>query len=853
MEVVQKLRQWNRVGAPIRRTLGAGQMRLITDASEFGYGFRLDGAARQWELGNESTAAARDWSYEDQVQHQVWRELLALGKCIEECGATMLQGRTVLVCTDAKSTLKYINWGVGSSPMMSSMMRRIFDRCLELQISLMAEHVSGDDMKATAVDSLSRWGEFVVRKKVYDQFDRDVSWGGDEGYTCDLYASKKTARAKVYCAKSARSEVDGGDTGCRGDARVAAFAAHDSLWVCPPLQVIQQAIECALLKGVRCTVIVPDWNDQPWHVYLRQEAVKSVLLPRMGKYPTMCDAASTAGSAHFVDKWRFRAFLLDPRKRSAQETLTAPTGSKYWGGQLELRAEERQFAGVDMTTVWQHRQLKVLDLCSGMGTVPWLLDTLGVDALVWECETDPQARAVAEKQAPRSVQLQPHDVWYWASLPGTQRLLEMKPHLIVAGFPCQGLSCANTFGTGLRGKSQVFQAVQTVVNFLRMHNLECEFIVECVDFEQKYRAEFKYVSAVLKAQPVILRAEHVGACYRKRAFWASFEILPLTRKRVDPISVLDAGRRTTWKHLPTIVASGTNSWNCKDVVITEEGTTAPLRIWEMEKAMGFPEGYTAMQGLRVEDRHRLIGNAFHAEVMRQLLLMAVTVFVRKGEVFQLCARQKGVGDRNKVRTAPYITRNDVRNDAVNERARKNDHPQPPQEEDDVETKVGWIMFQVQPIERDDDILARYRHWHAILSTVGQDIRITNEVVVNSLDHLVQRFGPQVAKVKRHRNWTGSWRRFYVLMLREMEALVDIIRDATRRAFAKQRKRARKEARQAPRAPQMAFNSQLGFPGEGPGEHNPAGAGAGSSSGWGADNAGERGGSCRSQCVSFRLG
>jgi len=45
--VASDVRAWNRRGAPIRRRLGATQLRVITDASKYGYGYRIDGSATQ--------------------------------------------------------------------------------------------------------------------------------------------------------------------------------------------------------------------------------------------------------------------------------------------------------------------------------------------------------------------------------------------------------------------------------------------------------------------------------------------------------------------------------------------------------------------------------------------------------------------------------------------------------------------------------------------------------------------------------------------------------------------------------------------------------------------------------------
>ena len=167
-EVLDNMRRWNCRGAPIRRELGQKQLRLITDASVHGWGFRLDGATRQWELGLNSQAAASDWVADDEeATEQVWRELLSVERALLQAG-DKVNSRSVLLCTDATAVVKYVNWGSGPSKVLSTIMRRIFDYCVPREIMLLAEHVPGAQMKEAAVDSLSRWDGFEVRKQVFD-------------------------------------------------------------------------------------------------------------------------------------------------------------------------------------------------------------------------------------------------------------------------------------------------------------------------------------------------------------------------------------------------------------------------------------------------------------------------------------------------------------------------------------------------------------------------------------------------------------------------------------------------------------------------------------------------------------
>ena len=139
----------------------------------------------------------------------------------------------------------------------------------------------------------------------------------------------------------------------------------------------------------------------------------------------------------------------------------------------------------------------MLDLCSGLGSVPWMLDKLRVVAKVWECEIDAKARMVAAARAPNSEQLLPSTVWYWASEAGLARLRALKPRLVVAGFPCQSVSEANAQGEGLKGKSGVFEAVRIIVQELRSADWDVDFFLECTDFARRHPKDYAYVCAAL--------------------------------------------------------------------------------------------------------------------------------------------------------------------------------------------------------------------------------------------------------------------------------------------------------------------------------------------------------------------
>jgi len=142
-------------------------------------------------------------------------------------------------------------------------------------------------------------------------------------------------------------------------------------------------------------------------------------------------------------------------------------------------------------------------------------------------------------------------------------------------------------------------------------------------------------------EPVVICASRISACCRKRAYWASFEVTEPDRVEVDPNSVLDPGRVSLRNKLPTIMASGQSSWNTREVVEDEWGERLPLNITEMERAMMFEDGYTEAEGLRMQDRFRLVGNAFHVGVLKHLMLCYVAHLVKRWSEDRDSVKQKG--------------------------------------------------------------------------------------------------------------------------------------------------------------------------------------------------------------------
>ena len=149
------------------------------------------------------------------------------------------------------------------------------------------------------------WLSFVLLHRFLDPFaaDMDLPEGvvlQFEGYTIDLYASRKTRKCPLYARYL-------GGNGSIGDARSLKQKLTGNYWVCPPLTQLRQAIMRILESGVSATIVVPDWPNMHWHVLLRHHA----MLKWNANLQVMWDVCvQSSKHVHLVDKWDFIAFAV---------------------------------------------------------------------------------------------------------------------------------------------------------------------------------------------------------------------------------------------------------------------------------------------------------------------------------------------------------------------------------------------------------------------------------------------------------------------------------------------------------------------------------------------------------------
>ena len=299
---LQHLRAWNSVGAPIRPDYRMTQLRLWVDAGS-NYGYRLDGQERSVEWTRDSLAVAADWEDNDGEMHHVHKEMKAVLLAVE-AEVDRLRGKRVLLLVDAMATVRYLVNGTGKSEILREMTMQLWELCIRHGIALWAEHVSGEVMILSGTDSLSRFHEFMVARRIFNMLHARTGWGV---YTVDMWASHKTHQVKRWLR---RGGGDGSDDSL-GDARTFTFADADVVWAVPPLPMIAWTLVRLRQSRVRATVVVPIWHGQSWFAW-RTLAQHEMVLSWSRTSPVCVDVSADL-HRHEVNRWQFVAWSFDFR------------------------------------------------------------------------------------------------------------------------------------------------------------------------------------------------------------------------------------------------------------------------------------------------------------------------------------------------------------------------------------------------------------------------------------------------------------------------------------------------------------------------------------------------------------
>ena len=441
-------------------------------------------------------------------------------------------------------------------------------------------------------------------------------------------------------------------------ARYAIFGASDSPWI--------QAEFAQVIKRM-----------------LNTEGLQYCTTPRTRDYATFEATGMYVDDGHCVHDAGLTKAEADEQTSSYTRTL-----SEYFGiseKKTQWPAKTKDFVGVDIDSVRQrvsirperrakyvaaidellsslevpsHSGLAVLDLCGGIGTAAHALLENGTAVRAHHLvDVDPTATGMARTYAGLLRRRYPGLYAEGAldvSLPQdvsalTEAHIASLGHvdLVVAAWPCQGLSRANTRGQGFRDRrSGLFWECLRVLRLVQRRNPEVQFLFENVDFSDRPHLdiEYRHVANALGVQPFVFDAAWLSAAHRIRSYWCSWPITlsPTTAPRVALAEVLDADHRPatspytdSGEHgraalnvrgkpqivFPTITRTA-DTFSARRgetlVVDARTGNHVPPRIEEVERMLGLLPGATAAPWASLESRRAACGNVIDRRALSWL-------------------------------------------------------------------------------------------------------------------------------------------------------------------------------------------------------------------------------------------
>ena len=624
-QMVAQLRVWNQVGAPIRRSLQAAELRLQIDAGS-GFGYRVDGVDRAVEWGDYSRAVAGDWTPEEAEMWQVHKELWSVHRMLEVDGDAIV-GRTLVVWTDCRGVLRYLRVGMGGSDVLTDMAKKIWWRCVELGIRLTVEWVPGSQMVTAGVDGLSRFHEFKVAPRVFRRFHTSKWWGkrgGYKGYSMDLCSSEATRQGGLpFCQR-------GGGGESMGDARTVGLTPEVNYWVVPPVPLIDQTLLRLQEAKVMATVVVPAWKRQPYYAWLQRHGVAVERLEWTDWPATLLDVSEAKAKPHVTNRWQFMAVALDFREagqhhchrgRPVANTDSGPTGVwaleierprkrpcvegdarrrlAAWEGVatkvvelekgppvgVELESEQQELPRA-VAAVQQPKGFRVLSLCDGCSAVAmaWqdIQQRLGLHHVRLEVvaiEIDEWARGVAKKLG--VVQSEHDDVERLADDSEGRRMVLGMGHfdMVACGFPCQDVSSARRGGPELGGdKTSLVYKCERIFRWVQEASPGVLRLFECA-VSKKRRHVLDQLDALLAVKHVVLDGRALAAAQRRRQWWLNFEPISGVGQFADArvcswkVATRDQGLATAWQAVAPWAPSP------HDVLERDSGRR-PAPIWE---------------------------------------------------------------------------------------------------------------------------------------------------------------------------------------------------------------------------------------------------------------------------------
>ena len=215
--------------------------RLFSDASLKGWGGHLG-----------DLRAGGSWSEEERRLHINTLEVLAAERVFETFGE-QLRGRRVTLVTDSMTARKYLENAGGRDELRNQAARRIWTRAVQLDILLSAEWLAGALNSVAEEESRSEpRDDWMVKKEVFRLLD--AKWGP---HSFDRMADEQNHQVQRFNSRRH----------CPGTAGVDTFSqdwSGHTNWVVPSFALVGRVLQHLAESGARATVVVPEWQAQPW-------------------------------------------------------------------------------------------------------------------------------------------------------------------------------------------------------------------------------------------------------------------------------------------------------------------------------------------------------------------------------------------------------------------------------------------------------------------------------------------------------------------------------------------------------------------------------------------------------------
>ncbi|XP_034243140.1 DNA (cytosine-5)-methyltransferase 3C-like [Thrips palmi] len=208
--------------------------------------------------------------------------------------------------------------------------------------------------------------------------------------------------------------------------------------------------------------------------------------------------------------------------------------------------------------------------------------------------------------------------------------------ILLAAPPCQGFSPANAKRLGLPGENgKLFKELTRILKDLQKineeNNTKLYFLCENVrSMEKEVRAE---ITRSIGCEPFVHNAKKYGYMKRARLFWNNFPQIEDEENNSNEGGhlgdILSCNRTANVMILPTLTTTYQSQITGKKdrkLPVLDDGKESVLLTVEKERAFGLPTSFTDGADLSIGDRSKLLGQAWCANSMLEIMKPLTKVF-----------------------------------------------------------------------------------------------------------------------------------------------------------------------------------------------------------------------------------